>query len=566
MVEEHSHERCQLHLPDFLWLLRDVDSIPASNDGRELTATEFIQQVLRKGASHKASSVLLHYFPSLHCLTINPPSTDEGVLSEITSNLENLSPQFNENIEFAVNHILHNVKVKLGYDTQIQCDGKMLACLIEQNFHHLNKRDSCIPTLRVSWLTAVELRLRKLADNLTDQYQGEMSTKLDGKLPMVEGENGETGETLMNIHLQIFAKTRLEFQKVMLSFQSQSLNDKLTRLETSLIDYFDKGIATIVSYLDQDKVIGGRLFNFIQANIRASEELCTSLYKSRYMSIVQPKLQNILFTQMPGDIDQELHKFRCEYFKEASGPTLHRVYKRMRENSAKLEGDLKLIPGPVEDLEVVGVDDDRVKIRWKAPTINLPSVEQYEVLIKSKGNKWEVISTRKGHSALIIGLKSSSWYCITVRAMSAKYTGNKVMVTRVRTLMSKSIQNTLHASAVLASPLVYPCLVAYAATSSITGGIMTKSPLEVIGGGLILTILPAAFVIGLTPIAGPLASSDQYKKEISDRLGDLSESDTEVLQWSTSGDAVVDVPDESDSDRDASQGEFKDLEESSDES
>lgn len=232
-------------------------------------------------------------------------------------------------------------------------------------------------------------------------------------------------------------------------------------------------------------------------------------------------LQNVLSHQMPTTIDQELKAFHNAYFKEALGHAVYGVYRKMRSESSKLESDLKLIPGPVEELEVVGADADRVKIRWKTPVINSSSVEFYEVLIKTKSKNWELISTRKGFSALVVGLQSSTWYCLSVRAKSNKYNGNEVQFVRVRTLLSKSVQRTIHASAVVSSPIVYPCMVAYAASGIISKAVQEKSPLGVIAGGFMLTMLPVTAVIGMTPIAGALASSHQYKNEISDRLGDL---------------------------------------------
>lgn len=245
----------------------------------------------------------------------------------------------------------------------------------------------------------------------------------------------------------------------------------------------------------------------------------------------------------------------------------------MRSFSSELESYLKLIPGPVQELVVVGIDADRVKLRWTPPVINQTAVKLYQVLIKSKGKDWEVVASRKSCSALVIGIRSSKWYCLSVSAKSARYLGNKVQFVRARTLLSKSIQKTLQASAIVASPVVYPCTVTYAATGQISKGIMTKSALDVIGGGLMLTLVPVTAVIGITPIAGQLASNDQYRKVIGDQLGDLLEDDTEVLQWKGGANScAVTVPDE-DADSEvgnaenesSADGQLQDLDDSSDE-
>ena len=556
---EGEQQQGRLSFPDFLWLLRDVDTLPTGADGSQLSPTQLVEKML-KTSKLSGGSFILQYFPSFHCLTIPPPSTDPAILSEITSCLDKLSPQFNKGVDAAIEHILNTVRVKVGYDSSMKCDGRMLACLLEQHFTLIKNSESEIPNLQVSWQMAVELRIKRIADSLVSEYVRDMRAEMKARLPMRPGLNGETGETLMNIHLQVIAKKRLELQESISPYRSQSSSDKLSVMECELIAYFDRSVAEFNS---QRKVIGGRLFDFIQDNMKSSEEFCTSLYNKKYDAMVQVKLRNSLSTQIPTTIDQELSEFCDAYFKEASGPSIYQVFKRMRSFSSELESHLKLIPGPVQELMVVGVDADRVKVQWTPPEINPMAVELYQVLIKSKRKDWEVVAslTRKSCSALVVGLRSSSWYCLSVRAKNTQYLGNKVQFVRVRTLLSKSIQKTVQASSIVASPVVYPCMVAYAASGHISKGIMTKSPLDVIGGGLMLTLLPATAVIGVTPIAGQLASNDQYNKVIGDQLGDLSEDDTEVLQWNGGANSVAD-DDSQECDQASALEQLQDLDES----
>ena len=544
-------DRNKHNLPDFMWLLRDVDSIPTDSVGKEITPTEFIVKILQNSRS-LASSTLLNFFPSLHCLTIPPPSSDGALLSDITRNCENLSPCFKESIDAALQYILSNIKVKMGYNSALKLNGSMLACLVKQYFQLIKDMNCKLPIMEVSWLMTVELRLKRIAEALIDEYDRDMRAQLREMFPMPDGLQGETGETLMNVHLQVFAKKRLQLQTEILSHQSHPLTERITSMEISLLNMFDEGI---VEYdkTDKNKVIGGKLFIFIKENYTASEELCNSLYKKIYDETVYHKLQNALFTQIPTTIDPELATFCKEYFKKAKGEAIYEVYKRLRSESSTLEGDLLLIPGPVENLNVVGVDADRVKLRWEPPEINQSAAELYEILIKSKGKDWEVISTREGHSVLVTGLKSSTWYCLSVRAKNQRFRGNKVQFVRVQTLVSKSLQKAVEVSSIAASPIVYPCMVAYAGSSYISRGIQAKSPIDVLGGGLILTMVPVTALIGMTPVIGALASNDTYNKEIRNRRGDLSDKDTSVV--CSNGEAsstfeVVDVPEDSENEID----------------
>ena len=353
---------------------------------------------------------------------------------------------------------MDNVRAKVVGGSATKCDGKMLVCLLEQYFTQISKYSDKIPNFQVSWLKAIELRLMKLADSLVSEYGRDMQAQLEGKLPMVEGTNGETGETLMNIHLQVFAKKRHQFQKDILPFHLS----KESELGTDLLSYLDRSIAKSVKKGDHDQVIGGRLFNFIQANIKSSEKYCVAVYNEEYNRTVRPKVENALLAQIPVTIEEELTSFRADYYRLAKGPAADEIFKQLRTESVRFEEELSLIPGPVRSLRVVGASSDRVKLRWEPPEVNAAAVEKYVVMIKSKGKDWEEVASQDKlvqhhlkiwNSSLITGLLSSTWYCFAVLASNEKYTGRQVSLVKAKTGMS---QQVLGAAAVIASPVALP--------------------------------------------------------------------------------------------------------------
>ena len=269
------------------------------------------------------------------------------------------------------------------------------------------------------------------------EYVQDMRAEMKARLPMRPGLNGETGETLMNIHLQVIAKKRLELQESISPYRSRSSSDKLSVMECELIAYFDSSVAELGA---QGEVTGGPLFDFIQDNIKSSEEFCTSLYKVKYEKMIELKLQNALSEQIPTSIDEKLQDLFKEYHEEALGPAKESVYERLRAESAKLESELLLIPGPVTYMRFVGISDDRVKIRWERPTVNPQAAELYKVRIKSKGKDWETLSIRKGLSALVTGLHTNTWYCLSVLACNQKYTGMKFCTLKFLSQYSKAMK------------------------------------------------------------------------------------------------------------------------------
>ena len=343
--------------------------------------------------------------------------------------------------------MLNTIRVKVGYGgSNIKCDGSMLACIIEQYFTIINQPDSVIPTFQASWLMAVELKLRRVSESLVSEYDRDMRAELEGKLPLREGKDGERGETLMNIHLQVFARKRLQFQDAILSFlsQSHSASTKLTDLESGLIAAFDRSITGYDCSMPvvSNGNISGILLNFIQENIKFSQEFCTSLYHEKYRAIVNVKLQNSLSTQIPVSIDEELCTLSSQYHDEARGPAAESVYQQLRSESSVLEAELLLIPGPVTKLHFSGIASNRVKLYWELPDINPQAAEKCIVCIRTKGKNWMVVGIRRvvGRecSIIITGLKPWKTYVFAVLAGNRKYMGMKFSYRSVQTKISRA--------------------------------------------------------------------------------------------------------------------------------
>ena len=467
-----------------------------------------------------------------------------------------------------MDYVLNNVELKQSYDSSTQCNGNMLACLIQQHFLHVSEADSEIPTFRLSWVMAIELRLKRIAESLADEYDFDMRTLLENNLPVVDGLHGETGNTLMNSHLQVFAKKRLKFQQAIASFHSPSLTENLSNFETNLMANFDKDIVEYSQGGRQDNVIGGRLYSFMQENIRSSELACTSLYNDKYSKIIQPKLQNALALRIPTNIDLELQQLDTEYFREAVGPAVSDMYFQLRDNSSKLEADLLLIPGQVLDLKIVGVSRDRVKLRWKRPEINPCAVEWYIIMIKSRGKKWEMVSTRKGYSALVTGLESSKWYCIAVFAGNSKYCGGKGLCIKFKTNMSQVAEGVLLTAATIANPVVYPCVAAYFGYKIIKNVNMKNDKTAIRVIGTLAIGLPILIGCGSIPVLGSGASLMQTLIGTRDVRKDLNIRDTEEFHWKGESSELDDIELPSDSeevDADGKGEQLQDLEESGDE-
>ena len=90
LVEGEKGNQASQVLPEFVWLLRDVDCVPTSADGKELSPTDYLTSVLQKNKSCSTSSTLLQHFSTFQCFTIPPPSADGDILADITANKSRL--------------------------------------------------------------------------------------------------------------------------------------------------------------------------------------------------------------------------------------------------------------------------------------------------------------------------------------------------------------------------------------------------------------------------------------------------------------------------------------------
>ena len=302
---------------------------------------------------------------------------------------------------------------------------------------------------------------------------------------------------------------------------------------TDLLSYLDKNIAEYMTEGGHDKIIGGRLFNFVQVNIKSSERYCATVYHEEYNKIVRPTIENALTAGIPTTFDEELSKFVDNYYKFARGPAIDYMFEELRTESIGFEAQLSQIPGPVQSLRVVGASSDRVKLRWNCPEVNAAAATKYVVMIKSKGKDWDEVGIRNRCSALVTDLQGSTWYCFMVLAKSKKYTGRQALIVKVKTGISETTHKALRTTAMVASPIALPCMSVYLAYKEISKGIRCKSGSWLASGLLQLITLPATSLVGIIPGLGQYLSfiAHDIATEMNKDGSDTHSTDTEVLQW-----------------------------------
>ena len=387
--------------PQFLWLLRDVSLKMTDREGKELGPTEFLHTRVLASESGELTDLgksLVSLFPSLECATLPIPSTKRDIIRGIVEQQDNLKPAFNTAVDALIQHILQKVAPKKGVDGTSTVTGKALAVLAGGYLEAVN-RPGALPDLNQGWQAVVRLELKEVSYRLVREYEREMEEALEGNLPMEE-------RNLLRIHRQI------------VEVKNSVLREEILRVDP--LHSSDEEVEPLLDQLEQDiaqwsgpsrdgerKVIGGALYQFTEQNLSASKQHCEKLLSDLVAkSTVRSKVQEAIKDSIPLDIQREASILTEDYLRLAVGPAASQVLEGGLAELSQLSDMLKRIPGQPENVHVVGVGHDRVKLSWDPPVNNPEVVEEYVVYKKEEGGEWEEAVRTKNTKALVKGLKS----------------------------------------------------------------------------------------------------------------------------------------------------------------
>ena len=332
------------YFPDFLWLLRDaILTFPSRFDGTLMTATDYLKKVvLKRGNSFQETEndrigrAIITVFPTIECMTIHPPSVDPAVMQDIVALQDYLDPRFNKQVEHLVQYLLQKVRAKNGFVEGRLFDGPLLAAMASQLLEAVNDPNT-IPCITDMWQAAVEIRCKKVLDQMAQEYTQEMEAKIaEVGLPMEEDsvDDQRTSKpcTLLGLHHSILLQKTEDLLKQVGHFvggptamneegdtSMLSMESLVAKLEerTVLFEYISQGLS-----VQKKKVIGGILFNFAQRNHSESRSYCVTLFTELYLKNVH-KGDGSYASK---DFTKDLSTLQGEYYQRAIGPAKWEVY------------------------------------------------------------------------------------------------------------------------------------------------------------------------------------------------------------------------------------------------
>ena len=230
-------------------------------------------------------------------------------------------------------------------------------------------------------------------------------------------------------------------------------------------------------------------------------------------------MQYTLKNALPLDIQKDGSEITQTYLARAIGPAVSEVLERGLSEMSQLADILKKIPGKPQNVEVVGVGSDRVKLIWAPLAQNPDAVEEYVVYKRpKKGGDWEEAArTDREHTvALVKGLKyNDAEYEFHVAAMNSfimSLTNSTSTRTNITVAGAAGYTSLL---SVLTAPLLIECGI----TGDIAKDLTTAGALCRVG--ICLAALPATIL--LSPIIAPVGAIVGAVVAVKQETGDLSE-------------------------------------------
>ena len=409
--ESMSEKARKSFFPRFLWLLRDVSLKMTDRSGKELEPTEYLHTRLLASESGELIDLgksLVSLFPLLECAKLPIPSKKKDIICNIVERQGDLKPAFNEAVDALIQQILQQVTPKKAVDGTSTVNGKALAALAGEYVEAVNKPGS-VPDLDQGWQAVVRLELKQCSDKLVREYKDEMERAVEGNLPMEE-------RNLLRIHQQTLKRMKIGLREEVWRVDPLHSSDKeaqplLDQLEQDIVQWKNPSSSSDITCSNSSsssrEVAGGVLYQFTTENFKASKEHCERLFTDLVKeNKVHDKCLEALSNSLPIDMQLEASKITEAYSSQSVGPAASQVLERGLEILNQCATNLKIIPGPPQNVRVVGTGSDKIKLSWDPPLKNPEAVEEYVVYKRIEGGEWEEAVRTEKTRALVKGLVS----------------------------------------------------------------------------------------------------------------------------------------------------------------
>ncbi|CAH1263072.1 GBP4 [Branchiostoma lanceolatum] len=347
-------------LPQFFWLLRDVDLEITDRKGEKCSMkTYLLEKVLKAddgfdddvADQNRVRKSILTFFSDFDAFALPPPSADK----EVIQNMED--PRYATYVTSAFHQGMARVKKEIGKKFCPKrnvagniINGDQLADLLQCYVNAINTPGT-VPNMEDSWTQTLQLTYQRAVEGAVKIYEDEMKD-LSLRLPCDEQELLGHHQFFFEMALDGFrADTQLDCDSALMQQNMKELEDRCA--------FFD----------DSGRCSAGILYQYLCENETKSEEHCRQM-KNLLMEVhVQPVLDSLSANTQYDDVMRAVTAADELYWEMAAGPKANDVYgeflKELQEHRERVEHTLCQLKDYDRRLEEERVRDqqNRVKIR-----------------------------------------------------------------------------------------------------------------------------------------------------------------------------------------------------------
>ena len=207
--DEQDPEEYSQYFPSFLWVVRDFALQLVDQDGEQISPKDYLERAMatQKGFSEQVEAknrirrLLKTFFNERDCCTMIRPLTNEEDLQNLEKkDLNELRPEFAEQVMTLRRKVLNRVKPKLLNGKEL--NGRMLAGLVTSYVGSINT--GVVPNIESAWSYICKNECQKAQDKAVKQFEEDLQESFDLKAPMFEDELKELYKDAKRYALETF--------------------------------------------------------------------------------------------------------------------------------------------------------------------------------------------------------------------------------------------------------------------------------------------------------------------------------------------------------------------------
>ena len=196
------------HFPTFMWLLRDFTLELRDEEGNEVSADQYLEEVLeesytghpREEEHNEIRATVKRFFPERYCKTMVRPTDEEIDLQKLKRDLSKIKPEFVEQVDELRDFILNQINVKLI--GEIVLTGEDYLSVAVKYVDAIN--EGAVPRIEDSWAAVVESQLAKGYNRAIEAYQEDIKKFEEESFPCNEEELSVAHNGIMQAAVEIF--------------------------------------------------------------------------------------------------------------------------------------------------------------------------------------------------------------------------------------------------------------------------------------------------------------------------------------------------------------------------